>query len=65
MDLMKLSVNVPKSLNERWTQAAKRERRTKTAVLQIALEQYLERSHRQCKSTMITQENAQCVTTKQ
>ena len=51
MELTKLSVNVSKSLNERWTQAAKRERRTKTAMLHMALERYLERSEQQSKIT--------------
>ena len=50
MELTKLSVNVPKSLNERWTAAAKRERRTKTALLHMALERYLSRSEKQVKS---------------
>jgi hypothetical protein len=49
MALTKLSVNVPKFLNERWTAAAQRERRTKTALLQIALERYLDRSEQQVK----------------
>jgi len=44
MELTKLSINLPESLNERWTAAAKRERRTKTAVLVLALEAYLAKS---------------------
>jgi predicted DNA-binding protein len=49
MELTKLSVNVPMSLNERWTAAAKRERRTKTALLQMALERYLDESEQAAK----------------
>jgi predicted DNA-binding protein len=49
MELKKLSINLPKPLNERWAAAARKERRTKTAILQLAIEQYLEKGERQPK----------------
>ena len=46
MEQDKLTVNVPKDLNRRWTATARRERRTKTAILTLALEGYLDKSEK-------------------